>query len=207
VTVAWSVVWTLGTADTDQQLVNMAREGERLLVALHGNPPAESAMNLQPGGTAAQFSTWTDRYSDAAALVNGMPLSVLFAGVSGWDVRSDAVIQALTSSTPPTWAALRADAARRTLPAASAPAAPSVAASFDWFASADEPLDSGNDLQQFASKAHRAWWSQQLQQYPLRPAGTPPVVNPPPVRRGGSGGLFFAFLGILVASRRRKRRG
>jgi len=204
VSTLWSLAWTAGVVgDTRQQFVDLARAGEALLIAVGGHAPAASARTLTADSSADQFSTWTDRYSEQADEHHAMPLSVLFAGVSGWDVRADRVVSALTSTTPPTWDQLRTLAGQREVPQ-------SVAPYFDWFVSRDSIMEAhGNDLEAYASRAHRAWWNEALQRYPARSTPIPNTGGPlpTPVRSRGGGGGFFALLVLWGAARARARRG
>ena len=209
-----STLWAALIAASDEEsradFVQMAREGEALSLALGSAIPGASARTLSTSSTRAEWDAWTDRYDAAIPMVRGMPLSVLFAGCSGWDPRADRIISALTTTTPPTWAALRSGAAGRAIP-------PAVGVSFDWFASVGEANERGNELQQLSSRAHRAWWGECLTRYAVgpRPPGPPGPPGPRPLpptprppgtpTRGGGGGLGVALLLAIVAYARRRR--
>jgi len=199
---AWSLLIAASTQSTREEFVEMAREGERLLVALGGARPSPDAATLTASTDRAQWDAWTDRYQAAAEGPRAMPLSVLFAGVSGWDFRADRLISSLTSTTPPTWQALRAVAANRVLPAGVGP-------SFDWFASRGEPMDRGDELQQLASKSHRAWWADTLNRFAVGTGRAPTPGRPPTpgAPSSGGGGGFLLLLLILGARAMKRRRG
>lgn len=208
-TALWAALIAASGEEARADFVQMAREGEALALALGSALPGASAQTLSTSSTRAEWDAWTDRYDAAIPMVRGMPLSVLFAGCSGWDPRADRIISALTTTgTPPTWAELRVSAAGRAIP-------PAVGVSFDWFASVGEPNERGNELQQLASRAHRAWWGGCLTRYAVgpRPPGPPaprpslpPAPRPPGTpARGGGGGLGLALLLAIVAYARRRR--
>ena len=190
--VVWRTMWLGASQDDRIALVNLAREAEALS-RLVGSPAlSHGASTLNYDGSADDFSLWTDDYSGTTADNRlAMPLSVAFAGATGWDPRAMAELQALQSE-PPTWATLRADAANRVLPNG-------IPAQFDWWASRGEQLTRSTDQNDiYASRAQRNWWSQELRNWTTRGAST----------SSSSGGVGFAVAVILAAfAWSRKRRG
>jgi hypothetical protein len=200
----WSALIATATDETKQRFVTLAREGENLLTALGGSQPQPSAFTFSAATDRAAWDRWTDRYAELADQARGMSLGVLFAGASNLDLlRADPfVVRMMGGNAPPTWSTLRASMAGRV------PTNTALANSFDWFASYDEPLDRGTDVEQLASRAHRQWWGDLILTLPLRPATTrPPTPTPPGRSTSGNGiAIVLGLLGLAWA-RGRKRRG
>ena len=173
VSILWRAAWTVGTDETKDEFVELAREGEALLVALGGARPFPAAANLTNASGGDAFSAWTDAYASSSERVNGMPLGVLFAGVSGWDPRGDALVQRMLSSSTPTWNVVTQEALRREVPAA-------VARELEWFAARGPGLASGNELQTLQERTQRGWWWEYLNRLPRRQPAPPPPPPPPP---------------------------
>lgn len=98
--------WTVLGEDQRSTAIALAREGEQLTVALGGAPFTRSAMALTPQSSAGDVGAWGDEYEARVASGRGMPLSVLWSGISSLDmIRADRVIQALagTAQTAPAW--------------------------------------------------------------------------------------------------------
>ena len=178
--------WIASAEDTRLEFVNLAREAELVLLGLGGVAPIESARHLgYARGDALVFGRWCDEYNASAARVRAMTAEQLFVGVSGFDWRTDPVVNAImTGPVPASWASLGELAATRELPVA-------VANGFDWFRAHDEALERNAGTGIFASRdqiyeseAHRRWWEQYLRTAPPRAAHVPPVrprVPPAPV--------------------------
>lgn len=205
----WRAAWLVASSDTKDELVELARNGEALLVALRGDAPVPSARELNNSATSDAFSTWVDAYDLAAARVGGMLSSVLFAGVSGFDPRSDVIVRALVADSAPTWEQILATARGRTL-------ASGVAAALDIDAARGRGLETGSEDQKTQSRYHRAWWSRFLNGQPVAapgvtpalPGGTTPVRPTTPAGGGGSSGdvlVLAMVLGALALLKRKKR--
>lgn len=205
----WRAVWLAATQETRDELVELARLGERLLRGLRGTIPSPSATTMTNATSSDVFASWQDAYDASAAQVGGMLAGVLFAGVSGFDLRSDVIVRALDAGTAPAWDAILATARGRQL-------APDVAAALDIDAARGRQLDTGGEDQRTQSTYHRAWWARFLAR---QPAATSPAQQPPlpgtttPVRpadtssaSSGLGGAVVVAIVVYLASRKRRGR-
>lgn len=204
----WQLAWSVGSEDTRQEFVELARQGEQLLRDLGGRVPVVSASSLTPQSDAAAFSRWTDDYTSSTDASRGMPLSVLFAGVSGWDPRADQLVMRLMGTNPVAWPLILQALRDRNATAA-------LQADADWFASRAQGLATGNESQQLQERVQRAWWAEltQAQTFPTSTSLPTPTTTPTTTPGDGLlGGLFsgpggfMAMVAIAAAVRGRKGR-
>lgn len=160
-------LWLISGEETRSEMVELARMGERLSIALGAPPYTRSAQTLTVSSEASAVSQWADEYSAQAEAGRAMPLSVLWAGVSGWDPRADILVMRLVVANAAPWS----DILNRLR------VAPQVIRGIaDWFASRAISLVGGDETQQLQERAQRAWWATY--------AATLPA--PPPVGQTGT---------------------
>lgn len=168
-------LWLISGEDTRQEMVDLAREGERLSRALGAPPYTRSAQSLTISSAADAVSQWADEYTAQADAGRAMPLSVLWAGVSGWDPRADQLVMRLAIANAAPWSDILNHL--RVAPQ-------SVRAIADWFASRAVGLASGDETQQLQERAQRAWWATYAATLPAPPpvgqTGTTPDGRPIP---------------------------
>ena len=174
---AIQMFWGLLGEDQRTTAVQLAREGESLMLALGAAPFTRSASTLLPSSAAGDVGAWGDEYeARIASGARGMPLSVLWSGISSLDMlRADRVVQALagTATSAPGW-----DAIRERLRTAPEP----VRRIADWFASRAVTQTSGSwwqglltyddELARLHESLVRAWWWQYAQTLPTVAAAT-----------------------------------
>lgn len=207
-TIAWRVVWAVSSNDTQQEFVDLAREGERLLVALGGRAPSPAASSLNVESDNSAFGRWTDAYNSEQERVQSMPLSILFAGVSGWDPRSDQLVMRAAVSDSPAWSTVYRELEQRVTGDHRA----ELLRLAEWFKARAVGLATGDEGQQLQERAQRGWWWELARRFPSRPVApqppqTPPQPSPPSSGGGGGWGWVLAFIGAGIAQKSRRRRG
>lgn len=169
--------WTLLGEDQRINAIQLAREGETLALALGAPVFARSAMTLSPTSSAGDVGAWGDLYEAATASGRGMPLSVLWSGISSLDMlRADPIVAALAGTIPsaPGW-----DQVRERLRTAPEP----VRRVADWFASRavsqtgqtswwEGFLTYSDELMRLHEGLVRAWWWRYAQTLPTVAAAT-----------------------------------
>jgi len=160
-------LWLISGEETRQEMIELARVGERLSIALGASPYTRSAQSLTAGSTASAVGQWADEYTAQVEAGRAMPLSVLWAGVSGWDPRADVLVMRLVVANAAPWSDILNHL--RVAPQA-------VRGIADWFASRAVSLVGGDETQQLQERAQRAWWATY--------AATLPA--PPPVGQTGT---------------------
>ena len=140
-------LWFISGEDTRREMVELAREGERLAIALGAAPFTRSAQTLTATSEASAVGQWSDTYTAAADAGRTMPLSVLWAGVSGWDPRADQLVMRLVISDAAPWSEILNRL--RTAPQ-------TVRLIADWVSSRALGLVRGNEVQQLQERAQRA---------------------------------------------------
>lgn len=153
-------LWFISGEDTRREMVELAREGERLAISLGAAPFTRSAQTLTATSEASAVGQWSDTYTSAADAGRTMPLSVLWAGVSGWDPRADQLVMRLVISDAAPWSEILNRL--RTAPQ-------TVRLIADWFSSRALGLVRGNEVQQLQERAQRAWWATYAATLPAPP--------------------------------------
>lgn len=201
----WRAAWLVASQDTRDELAELAHLGDRITVGLGG---AATSPTITGRSSGEAVGAWVDRFDAAAAVVGAMPVSVLWAGVSGFDPRSDVVVRELAIGDAPSWAQVLATARTRRM-------SRELAAALDIDSSRGRGLDAGSDDQQTQSRYHRAWWASRLARLPALAAGDPAPPLPgqttparivPPGDGPGLGALAAAIALALALSRRRRPR-
>lgn len=168
------VWWMLLDGEQRTEAVELARQGERLALAFGARPflhsadaiPGESSVWDAPMGPRADAAVaWADEYSGQVpdgSSGRGMPLDVLWAGITEWDSGRDGVdSRRLAATTPAAWPVIL-ERLR------SAPAV--VRGLADWWASRARGLaSSGNELEVMQERLQRAWWAEYAATLPAPP--------------------------------------
>lgn len=178
-------LWLISDNDVRDEMIELAREGERLSLAMGAPPFTRSARGITNASDSSAIDQWSDDYAVQVDARRAMPLSVLWAGVSGWDPRADLLVMRLATAESAPWSVVLNRL--RTAPAV-------VRQIADWFAARAVGLVNGNEQQVLQERAQRAWWSTYAATFPEPPrvgqttGGVPSDANAYPLPNNNNNG-------------------
>lgn len=175
-------LWLSWGEDQRTTAVDLARMGERLTIALGAPVYARSADTLTPSSASGDVGAWADLYTAQVDAGRGIPLTILWSGVSGLDLRADRLVQAIEEArtSVPAWPVVLERL--RTAPQP-------VRAIADWFYSRSITQTNqgwtqglftfGDELMMLHERLIRAWWWAYAQRLPAVPAAGYTVTGQP----------------------------